>query len=100
MDEEIKKLLEKNLKLNEEILERLKKVHHFVIWQRIFGLVKILLIVVPLILGFIYLPGILKNAIEPYKELLNEGQGAKANILQGLGVDENKIPDSLRSLTK
>jgi hypothetical protein len=100
MDEEIKELLKKNLEINKEILQKVDKVNRFVMWQRIFGFLKFFLIVVPLIWGFLYLPGILKNAFEPYKELLGEGQGAKANILQGLGVDENKIPASLRSLTK
>ena len=88
MDEEIKKLLEKNLKLNEEILERLKKVHRFVIWQRVMGFVKILLIVVPLVLGLIYLPAILENALAPYKELLNVS-GTKA------GEAVNQLPSGV-----
>ena len=86
MDEEIKELLEKNLKLNEEILERLKKVHHFVMWQRVMGFVKILLIVVPIVLGIIYLPAILENALAPYKELLNMSGGTKA------GEAVNQLP--------
>ena len=94
MDEEIKKLLEKNITLTDEILKRTKKINRFVIFQQIFGVIKILLIVVPLILGIIYLPRLLNQALEPYRELLEIKDNLKAPSLNDL------TPDMLKFLQK
>ena len=95
MDEDIKKILEENLKLSKETHEMVKKIRSFVVWQQVFGVIKILLIVVPIILGLIYLPALLQNAFAPYKELLGTGQDAKDSIIKGLGIDEKKIPNEI-----
>ena len=81
MDEEIKKLLEKNLELNTEIHEMVKSIKNYVVWARIFSILKILIILVPIILGIIYLPALLGNAFGQYKELLGGGAGADINSL-------------------
>lgn len=81
MDEEIKKLLEKNLKLTEEIHKMTKGIKSYVLWERIFGALKILFIVAPIVLGIIYLPTILEKTLEPYKELLNmDGANGQINL--------------------
>ena len=92
MDEEIKEILKENLKLTKETHEMVKKIRSFVVWQQIFGVIKILLIVVPIILGIIYLPTLLESALAPYKDLLGTGQEAKDNIIKGLNLDDKKIP--------
>ena len=69
-NEEIKKLLKKNLELTEEIHGMVKSVKRYVIWQRVFSILKILIILVPIILGIIYLPPIAKRAYEQYKEIM------------------------------
>ena len=91
MDEEIKEVLKKNLELTQDIHRMVKKINKFIIWQQVIGVIKILLIVVPLVLGAIYLPSLLQNAFEPYKELLEVGQEGqeilkldKASILEML----------------
>lgn len=68
--EEIKKLLKKNLELTEEIHGMVKSVKRYIIWQRVFGVLKILIILIPITLGIIYLPPIVKKAYEQYKEVL------------------------------
>ncbi len=70
---ELKELAEKNIKLSEEVLELSKKINGFVIWQRIFGVIKILIIIVPIILGIMYLPSLLGGVLDTYKELLGLG---------------------------
>ena len=104
MDEEIKKLLEKNLKLTEEIHKMTKGIKSFVLWQRIFGVLKILIIVVPIVLGIIYLPPLIQSLTEQYQEILNIGGGEAGSLLDLLkgglkesdltdkGVDINKLP--------
>jgi len=80
MDEEIKKLLEKNLELNEEIYHMVRDLKNYIFWQRIWSVFKVLIIVVPLIIGFIYLPPLIKDMFTGYQSLLGEN----AN---GLGGD-------------
>ncbi len=80
----IEELLEENLELTEEIHKMTKKIDRFVFWQKIFGTLQILIIVVPIVLGIIYLPPLLGNILNQYRELLEVG---------GNGVSKlNSIP--------
>ena len=92
MDEEIKEVLKKNLELTQDVHRMVKKINKFIIWQQIFGVIKILLIVVPLVLGIIYLPSLLQNALEPYKELLEVSQEGQ----EILKLDKTTILEMLK----
>ena len=81
MREEMKELMNKNISLSEDVLVLTKKINNFVIWQRIFGVVKIVIFVIPLVLGFMYLPTLLENAFAPYKELLGTTDNVNSSIL-------------------
>lgn len=70
-DNEILGLLKENLAISRELLKTTKKVNRFLVMQKTWFLVKILLIIVPLILGAIYLPPLLAGVIEQYQSLLN-----------------------------
>jgi len=69
--QELKELLEKNLKSNQEILLGMKKINNYITWQKIWLVVKLFLIVIPIIISLIYLPPLLKGAFSSYQELLN-----------------------------
>lgn len=110
MDEEIKKLLEQNLELNREIFQHTKYIKNYVFWAQIAGVIKILLIVVPIIIGIIYLPPLLKNVFDQYKDLLGIQAGV-SNPIESLlkggagnlnldNVDINKLPANIRALIK
>lgn len=81
MDEEItakevgqvKKLLKENLELNQKIYEMVKSIKSYIFWQRVFGVLKILIIVIPIIIGIVYLPPLIKDALRQYQGLLNIG---------------------------
>jgi len=100
MDEDIKKLLEKNLELTEDIHEMTKKIKSYILWQKVFSIIKILIILVPIILGIIYLPPLLRDVFDQYRELLNIG--GTGLDLQGLlggqsaDVDIQQIQKILR----
>jgi len=81
MRKEFKELLGKNIALSEDVLVLTKKINHYVVWERIFGVVKILIFVIPLVLSLIYLPTILKNAFAPYKELLGTSSDINSSLL-------------------
>ena len=69
--EEIKKLLELNLKRNEEILTMTRDIKKYMKWQNIWSILRFVLIAIPIVLGFIYLPPLLKGVFKTYSDLLN-----------------------------
>ena len=99
MEEEIKNLLKENLKLNQEIYKMVKDIKSFVFWQRIWGVVKILIIVAPIIIGIIYLPPLFKQVLGQYQSLLGVDQSDLnlGNLLGGEGLDVNSLLDDYRS---
>ena len=74
MNPEEKVLLERALKLSEENNKILRKIEKRARWSALWGFIKVAIIVVPLILGYIYLEPFFNQALENYnsiKELLN-----------------------------
>ena len=69
-DSEIKKLLERNLEMTIETHKMVKKIKSHMFWQQVFGVLKILIIVVPLVIGIMYLPPLLDKIFSQYNELL------------------------------
>ncbi|MBU1987293.1 MAG: hypothetical protein ABII94_00555 [Patescibacteria group bacterium] len=71
MDQEIKKILKQNTELTKEIYKMTKKISRFIFWQKVFNILKILIILVPITLGIIYLPPLFKNFTKQYQGFLN-----------------------------
>ncbi len=69
-DEEIHKLLEENIALTKEVRSITHKTENYLKWLRITDIVKILLIVLPLIAAWIYLPGLISGLTAGYSEVL------------------------------
>lgn len=67
---DLKNLLEQNLRQNEEILKISREIKKFMKWQQVWSTLRFLLIFVPIVLGFIYLPPLLQNLLSSYKYLL------------------------------
>jgi len=110
MDEEIKKLLEQNLELTNQIYKQTKYIKNYVFWAQIGSILKILLIVVPIILGIIYLPPLIKDLMGQYQGLLGLEAGS-TNPIQSLlnggvsnldlnKVDIDKLPANVRAMIK
>jgi len=71
--EKLERLIQENMKLTQDIYAMSKRVNRYVTIQHVLSLVYLLLIVVPLILGAIYLPSFIKNVVEPCQKLLESG---------------------------
>ncbi|MCX6796276.1 MAG: hypothetical protein NTW06_02135 [Candidatus Falkowbacteria bacterium] len=80
MDEEIKKLLEENLELSRQTQKMIKKINNHIVLQQVFGVIKILIIVVPIILGVIYLPALLKPYWDQYQKAMGLNTSADLNL--------------------
>ncbi len=70
MDELYKKKIDKTLRNSEKILLELEKANKKLNFRLALTAVKIIVIVVPLILAFIYLPPFLEDFIEQYRDIL------------------------------
>jgi hypothetical protein len=62
--------LEENLKQTQEIKEMTKYIKKYVVISQIFGVIKLALIIVPIVLGFIYLPPIFRDLMEQYRNFI------------------------------
>ena len=74
MDLEEKALLERTVKLSEENNQILRKMQRAARWGLIWGFIKVLIIIVPLVAGYLYLEPYLSQAVNNYngfKELFN-----------------------------
>ena len=81
-NQEIRELLEQNLELNEEIFKMVKSIKLYVIGQRVWFVIKLLIIAIPLTIGAIYLPPILKDVLTQYQSIIGIGvDGGSMNTL-------------------
>ena len=69
-NDDFKKLLELNLEKNQEILLISKEIKRYMKGQQIWSTLRFLLIFIPIILGFIYLPPLLQDLFAQYRDLL------------------------------
>ena len=79
MNPEERELLDRTLKLSLENNEILRKMQRAARWSTLWGFIKILIIIVPLVVGYLFLQPYLEPARENYntiKELLDTSSGA------------------------
>ena len=91
MDEEIKKLLEQNLKYSQEIYAMTRKIKNYITFQKVMSVIYVLLIVVPIILSIVFLPPLLKGVFDQYKDVLgvSGGDSSIQSLLKGAGGNLN-----------
>jgi hypothetical protein len=79
---EMRDLLEENLKYTKEILKISQKTKKYLFWAQMMSWIKILLIAVPVILGIIYLPPLIKQWQEQVKEILEPIESGSKTLEQ------------------
>ena len=70
MDEDIKVLLQENLKQSKEIHEIVLKTKKYLFWAQVIGWLKFVVIVVPVVIAIFYAIPFLRSAMEVYKNLM------------------------------
>ncbi len=70
--EELKKLLIKNIDYSKMILESTEKTRKYIMWLEIINMAKIILIIVPIILGIIYGIPFFQDVFDKYGSLMRE----------------------------
>lgn len=71
MDEDLKKLLEENLRVSQENHKMLKSIKRHFVWQKVLSIFYFIVIVGPIIIGIFYLPALIKPIMEQYQGLLS-----------------------------
>jgi len=87
-EEDLQKLLKKNFELNSEIFKMVKYIKKYIFWQKIWGVLKVLIILVPIILSIIYLPPFLNKVFSQYKGLF-EGVGVLKDVTSNIPEDSD-----------
>jgi ferric iron reductase protein FhuF len=70
--DELTNLLRANLERSEEILKISQEIKSYIKWQNIWSILRFVIIVIPIVLGFIYLPPLIKDAFQSYRSLLGQ----------------------------
>ncbi len=68
---ELKQLLEENLRYAQDIYRDTERIKRYIFWGQVFSFIKILIVVVPLVWGFLYIQPYLKGAFETYGSLFD-----------------------------
>ena len=66
-----KKLIQENIRLTKQLFVEIKKIKRWIALQRVFTILKILIVVVPIVLAVIYLPPFLEPYFEKIQALFN-----------------------------
>ncbi|MBU1038915.1 hypothetical protein KKC17_01620 [Patescibacteria group bacterium] len=68
---ELKELLEDNLRYAKDIYRDTERIKRYIFWGQVFSFIKILIVVIPLVWGFLYIQPYLKGAFDTYGSLFN-----------------------------
>ncbi|MES2214283.1 MAG: hypothetical protein V4465_02785 [Patescibacteria group bacterium] len=98
MSPEEKELLRRTLVLSEENNKMLKKLQGHMRWQAFWSVIKILLVVVPLILGYVFLQPYLGSALNNYQEIQGMIQNPENPEATAPTLDKASIQKYLRGL--
>ena len=74
-EKSMQEMLQEALEISKKNQKDIRYIKRFVIWSQVWGALKILLILVPIILGILYLPPFLEQWLGSYQGMLN-GSGA------------------------
>lgn len=69
LTEEQTELLRRNLAVSEDILKKTEYIRKYIRWQKIWGIINILIIAVPLIIGVVYLPPLFRDYLNQIASL-------------------------------
>lgn len=68
--EEVRKLLQENLSYAKATYEAAEKTRRYILWGQVFGFIKLILVIVPIVIAYLFLQPYFKTAISTYQDLL------------------------------
>jgi hypothetical protein len=95
---DLKQLIQENLNVTHEIYRLVKKIKRQLMWQKIWGAVKLVIIVVPLVISAIYLYPMMGQMIQTYQQLMDMSKG---NVkIDASNLDPAAVKNILNQLKK
>lgn len=70
LESDLLKLLQENLDKNAEVLTLARQIKSHMHWQVVWSFIRLFIVVIPIILGLIYLPPLVKDFLATYSFLL------------------------------
>jgi len=70
---QIKSMMKRNLEYSRRAIEVAEKNKRYILWIKIINLIKLFVILIPIILALIYLPPVVKEFVNKYKDLFGPG---------------------------
>ena len=89
--EDLQRQINKNLEYTKEIHTMVKQIRKYIIFQQIFSVIKIVVIVVPLVIAVMF-------ALPFFKEALNTYQGVMGNLNKTSAPDTNNIFEMINQI--
>jgi hypothetical protein len=89
-EEDLKKIetmLRTNLDMSREILANTEKMRKYILWVRILGIVKVVLILTPVIIALFLLPPLLKEVFNNYSDVFKELNAVKSGNVKDFNTD-------------
>jgi hypothetical protein len=77
----LERLLKENIELNEKIYESCQKTERYIHFIRAFGIVKFILVVIPIVIGALYVIPLLGGFFDMYKDLFTSA-GEATGLLE------------------
>jgi hypothetical protein len=68
--QKILKLLQENTLIIKQNKKNLQKIKNYITFLKIFTVLKVLIVIIPIILGFIYLPPFIREVVEVWKNFV------------------------------
>lgn len=90
-EDELKQLLLENQRLLKEIHAATEKTRRYILWDQVWGFVKLLIIIVPLALGYLYIQPYLKQALASLQEIYGLGSAPAAST----GTKQINVPQNI-----
>lgn len=88
-------LLQKNSEQIADLQKKVNRIHHYMIWQSVWSVLKFLIIVIPLVWGFMFALPYMKQALDFYMNVMND-----FNSIAGTKVQTVNPADMFKSFLK
>ena len=95
---DVKELLEENIRLSKAILVSAEKTRKSMRWMKVMGILRVLIIVVPLILAILYLPPFLSKLSDTFGKLYGGEQFNIINQLKNPNGSAGAVTDQIKKL--
>ncbi len=98
IDQELAKIIQENKEVLQSLDQRLHKIERNFTWNTVFGFIKAIVIIGPIIVGIIYLTPIVKDYFKIFEPIIKTIQSGTNNFVGGAKLDNTTANSVINSL--